>query len=161
MAFDESKYREGYSIGVGGVVLRNGKVLLVRRVLGEGKGEWAIPGGFVEQKETIDDAIIREVSEEAGIKTQLKGLIAVRNRLYKNENSAYFIFLLEASSEKIIPDKFEVDKVKFFTLSELEELSDLQTLSKIVATKVLQGKTKLLTYTSQSEFPEEKYSIFD
>ena len=91
MAFDESKYRKGYSIGVGGVVIYNKKVLLVRRIRGEDTGEWAIPGGFVEQKEKIDDAIVREIAEETGIKVMVEGLIAIRNRIYKNENSAYFI----------------------------------------------------------------------
>jgi len=161
MAFDESKYKEGYSSGVGGVVTSNGKVLLVRRVRGEDIGEWAIPGGFVEQKETIDDAIKREILEETGVKTELRGLIAVRNRIYKNENSAYFIFLLVADSEKITPEKAEVDKVKFFTPDEISSLKELQALSRIIITKVLEGKAKVLTCVNQNDFPEEKYSIFD
>lgn len=55
--FDETFYRSGYSIGVGGVVLCGNKVLLVRSVQGEAKDEWAIPGGFVEHQETIDVAV--------------------------------------------------------------------------------------------------------
>jgi ADP-ribose pyrophosphatase YjhB (NUDIX family) len=161
MAFDESKYRKGYSIGVGGVVIHNKRALLVRRTRGEETGEWAIPGGFVEQKEKIEDAIIREVIEETGVEAQVKGLFAVRNRLYKNENSVYFIFLLEATEMRITLEKSEVDKAGFFSLSEINELKDLQALTKTVVTKVLTGKAKILTITSQDEFPDEKYSIFD
>lgn len=161
MGFDKSKYTKGYSIGVGGVVMYKNKVLLVRRARGEDIGEWAIPGGFVEQKETIDDAILREVAEETGINTKIKGLIAVRNRIYKSENSAYFIFLLEAESESIKLEKAEVDKVKFFNPNEALKLKGFQELSKIVVTKVLEGKAKVLSCVKQDEFPDEKYSIFD
>lgn len=160
MAFDESTYRKGYSIGVGGVVIHDNKVLLVRRVRGEDTGEWAIPGGFVEKKEKIEDAIVREVEEETNIKVKVEGLIAVRNRLYKDENSVYFIFLLNSSTEKIEVEKSEVDKAKFFTLTEIKKLRCLQALSETVVVKALEGKIKVLASIPQNEFPDAKYSIF-
>ncbi len=160
MAFDESKYRKGYSIGVGGVVVHDKKVLLVRRVRGEDTGEWAIPGGFVETKEKIEDAIVREVKEETSVKVRVEGLIAVRNRLYKDENSVYFIFLLKSSTEKLVVEKAEVDKAKFFTLAEIKKLKCLQALSETIVTKVLEGEVKILGNIQQNEFSEEKYSIF-
>ncbi len=160
MAFDESKYRKGYSVGVGGVVIHNNKVLLVRRVRGEDTGDWAIPGGFVEKKEKIEDAIAREVKEETNIDVKVKGLIAVRNRLYKDENSVYFIFLLDSTSQHISLEETEVDDAKFFTLSEIRKLKCLQALSEAIVTKALEGKVKILDHIPQDEFPEEKYSIF-
>lgn len=160
MAFDESKYRKGYSIGVGGVVIHDNKVLLVRRVRGEDTGEWAIPGGFVEKKEKIEDAIVREVEEETNIKVKVIGLIAVRNRLYKDENSVYFIFLLKSTTEKLEVEKSEVDKAKFFTLTEIKNLKCLQALSETVVVKAMEGKIKVLDSIPQNEFPDDKYSIF-
>jgi ADP-ribose pyrophosphatase YjhB (NUDIX family) len=160
MAFDESKYRKGYSIGVGGVVIHDKKVLLVRRVRGEDTGEWAIPGGFVEKKEKIEDAIVREVEEETNIKVIVIGLIAVRNRLYKDENSVYFIFLLKSTTEKLEVEKSEVDRAKFFTLTEIKKLKCLQTLSETIVTKALTGDIKILDVIPQDEFPDAKYSIF-
>lgn len=160
MAFDESKYRKGYSIGVGGVVVHDKKVLLVRRVRGEDTGEWAIPGGFVEKEEKIEDAIIREIEEETNIKVKVTGLVAVRNRLYKDENSVYFIFLLKSTTEKMEVEQSEVDKAKFFTLTEIKKLKCLQTLSEIIVTKALEDKIKILDSIPQNEFPEGSYSIF-
>lgn len=160
MAFDESKYRKGYSIGVGGVVIHDKKVLLVRRVRGEDTGEWAIPGGFVEKKEKIEDAITREVKEETNLEVKVKGLIAVRNRLYKDENSVYFIFLLKATSEELEVEKAEVDKARFFTLNEIRKLKCLQALSETIVIKALKGKIKILDSIPQDEFPNTKYSIF-
>src|SRR5215471_3541561 len=44
------------------------KVLLIERGLDPFKGQWALPGGFVQLDETIDHAARRELAEEAGLK---------------------------------------------------------------------------------------------
>ena len=69
MTFDISQYRTGYSISVGGVVRCGNKALLVRRALngGPGSGTWALPGGFVDFGELVEQAAVREAKEEVGI----------------------------------------------------------------------------------------------
>lgn len=49
------------------VVLCNGHVLLVKRKANPGKGLWALPGGFIQQEERIEDCTIRELKEETRI----------------------------------------------------------------------------------------------
>ena len=61
------RYNLGYNIGVGGAVVRNGELLLVRRASRHGRGNWQLPGGFIEPDETIEQAVVREVQEEAGV----------------------------------------------------------------------------------------------
>ena len=61
MGFDISKYRSGYSVSVGGIVVCGNKVLLVRRASDPRAGDWALPGGFVEHNETVQTAVQREV----------------------------------------------------------------------------------------------------
>ena len=60
------------------VVVQNGHILLIERKAAPGKGLWALPGGFVNPKERIQDAMLRELREETKIKVPapvLKGSI--------------------------------------------------------------------------------------
>ena len=54
-------------VGVGAVVLRDGKILLVKRGIAPSKGLWAIPGGALELGETLQRAAEREILEETGV----------------------------------------------------------------------------------------------
>jgi len=58
-------------VGVGAVVLHEGKLLLIKRGAEPGMGKWSIPGGVVELGENARDAVVREVKEECGLDIQL------------------------------------------------------------------------------------------
>ncbi|MGB4547975.1 MAG: NUDIX hydrolase [Syntrophales bacterium] len=65
-------YSEHPRVGVGAIVIRDGKVLLVKRGVAPSKGLWAIPGGMIELGETIQQAAEREILEETGIHIQAR-----------------------------------------------------------------------------------------
>ena len=52
---------------VGAVVVRDGRLLLVRRGRGAAVGRWSVPGGRVEWGETLAEAVVRELREETGL----------------------------------------------------------------------------------------------
>lgn len=54
-------------VGVGAIVIKDDKVLLVKRGIPPSKGLWAIPGGHVELGETLQETAEREILEETGI----------------------------------------------------------------------------------------------
>ncbi len=158
--FNPQNYRSGYSIGVGGVVLCGDKVLLVRAATGRRRGEWTIPGGFVEAGETIDVAVKREVMEETSVEAEIEGIIAVRNRLSAGENSAYFIFQMRADDEIARPDEIEVDRAHYFTLAEVEKLPRLNALSKMIIVPALLGDITLLKFHPHPSIPANKYVLY-
>jgi 8-oxo-dGTP diphosphatase len=59
------------------VVEMNNGIVLLRRGIEPQKGKWVIPGGYVDRGEKVEDAALREIEEECGIKTQLKDLLGV------------------------------------------------------------------------------------
>lgn len=52
-------------------------IVLVKRKNEPYKGRWAIPGGFVEHGETVENAALREAREETGLEVRLKNLVGV------------------------------------------------------------------------------------
>lgn len=61
----------------GALIIRNGKVLLVRRAIEPFRGYWDIPGGFCEVDEHPAETTIREVREETGLEIELTGLLGL------------------------------------------------------------------------------------
>lgn len=55
-------------VAVDAVVIQSAHVLLVERGAMPGKGLWALPGGFLDQRETMEDGMIRELREETRLK---------------------------------------------------------------------------------------------
>jgi 8-oxo-dGTP diphosphatase len=64
-------------VGVGGVVVRDGRALLVRRGKEPLYGRWVVPGGTVELGETLEEALVREVEEETGVRVEPVQLLTV------------------------------------------------------------------------------------
>ena len=73
--------------GVGAVVLDGDRVLLVRRGEQPSQGRWSIPGGLVHLGERLEDAVLREVEEECGLRIRLLGLCGVIDRVVPGEPS--------------------------------------------------------------------------
>jgi 8-oxo-dGTP diphosphatase len=69
-------------VGVGGVIIRDGRALLIRRGSEPLKGEWSIPGGILEVGETLKEGVARELLEETGLRVNVAELIEVFERIF-------------------------------------------------------------------------------
>ena len=123
-----------FSIGCAGVVMRDGKALLVQRGWQPFAGSWQIPGGYVEHDEPIVDAVEREVAEEAGITARVRDVIAVRHSIGGSiggpSTNIYVVFRLAYISGDPVYDNDEVTGAGFFSPDEMDRMEAVQGLSR-------------------------------
>ncbi|MGH8063980.1 MAG: NUDIX domain-containing protein [Candidatus Entotheonellia bacterium] len=140
-----ARYNTGYNVGVGGAVVQDGKLLLVRRASRYGRGNWQIPGGFIEPDETIELAVAREVAEEAGVQAEVVGVLGIRSRYNPdNGNSIYVILLMRPLTGEPTPDGKEVDRAGYFTLQEIQAMEQVPAINQEVARRALAADQRLL-----------------
>jgi ADP-ribose pyrophosphatase YjhB (NUDIX family) len=78
------EYPERPVVGVGGVVIENGRALLIRRGSEPLRGHWSIPGGLLELGESLQQGVARELLEETGLHVRVLDLIEVFDRIYSD-----------------------------------------------------------------------------
>lgn len=72
-------------VGVGAVVFKDSRLLLIKRLHEPGAGQWTLPGGAVELGEGLEEATAREVWEECGLRIAIQKLAGVVNRVILDE----------------------------------------------------------------------------
>jgi len=79
------EYPDQPVVGVGGVVISDGRALLIRRGSEPLKGEWSIPGGILELGETLVEGVRRELREETALEVRVLELIEVFERIFPEQ----------------------------------------------------------------------------
>ncbi len=80
------EYPDRPVVGVGGVIIDEGRALLIRRGSEPLRGEWSIPGGTLELGETLAEGVARELLEETGLVVRVLGQIEVFERIYTEKS---------------------------------------------------------------------------
>jgi ADP-ribose pyrophosphatase YjhB (NUDIX family) len=71
-------------VGVGAIIIENGRVVLVKRAHPPLQAEWSIPGGVLEVGELVREAAIREAREETGLTVEPGELLGVYDRILRD-----------------------------------------------------------------------------
>jgi ADP-ribose pyrophosphatase YjhB (NUDIX family) len=71
-------------VGVGSIIIENGRVVLVKRAHPPILGEWSIPGGVLEVGEMVHEAAVREAREETGLIVVPGELLGVFDRILRD-----------------------------------------------------------------------------
>ena len=112
-------------VGVGAVVISEGKILLEKRKNEPGKGKWSIPGGLVDLGESPEQAVIREVVEETCLEVDAPRLIDVVSDVSLDENDKvkyHFVIIdyLVALKRGELRAASDADALKWVPFSEVE-----------------------------------------
>jgi ADP-ribose pyrophosphatase YjhB (NUDIX family) len=71
-------------VGVGAVIVRGARGLIVKRGHEPRKGEWSLPGGLLNLGESLRDAVRREVKEETGLDVELGPIVETFDRIHRD-----------------------------------------------------------------------------
>ena len=113
-------------IGVGAVIIKDGKILLEKRKNEPGKGKWSIPGGLVELGENVEQTVMREVEEETGLEVEKPEHIDVVDNIIRDESGRvkyHFVIIdyfmrLKGGTLKAASD---AEELKWVSLSDVEK----------------------------------------
>lgn len=104
---------------------KHNKILLIKRKQNPYEDCWALPGGFVEMEETLEQSAIRELNEETGIKINLLTQFAAYGNPGRDPRgrtvSVIYYTLLEKETEVNAGD--DAATAEWFNISELPELA--------------------------------------
>jgi ADP-ribose pyrophosphatase YjhB (NUDIX family) len=76
------EYPDRPVVGVGGVLIEDGRTLLIKRGSEPLLGQWSIPGGTLELGESLQEGVAREMLEETGLEVEVGGMIEVFDRIF-------------------------------------------------------------------------------
>ena len=81
----QREYPQQPLVGVGAIIIEDGRVLLIKRGKPPLLGEWSIPGGMLELGETLRQGAEREALEETGLTVRADDLLGVFDRIVPDE----------------------------------------------------------------------------
>lgn len=136
-------------VGVGAVIIQNGKILLEKRKSEPGRGKWSIPGGLVELGESVNQTVVREVAEETGLEVCEPELIDVVDNVVRDENGEvkyHFVIIdffvkLKGGELKAQSD---ADELRWVPLDEVEKYD----LTKTFRAFIQRNRKKLENFNS-------------
>lgn len=109
-------------VDVRAFVQKNNKVLLVKSAFND---EWALPGGYAEIGFSLQDNLLKELKEEAGVSGKIERLLAIFDtNLHQLQSQHYYkcVFACEALSERFIENS-ETVEARYFSIDALPKLS--------------------------------------
>lgn len=112
-------------VGVGAVVVRDGRVLIVRRAHEPCQGEWTLPGGHLHLGESLFDAVRREVKEETGLEAHPAAIVETFERVHRDPDGRvryHFVivdFVCESPGGEAVAGS-DAEAVAWVTVAELD-----------------------------------------
>ncbi len=125
-------------VGVGAIIMRKGKMMIVKRGNEPAKGLWSVPGGVVELGEHLHDAVKREVKEETGLDIVIERLVdAVDSIVFDDQGLIqYHYVLLDYLCRPCggtLKASDDVQELRWVQLDALQSLPITPSLNRVIA----------------------------
>ena len=104
---------------VGGVIEKDGKILLVQEKKEKCYGKWSLPAGHLDPNESIMQGAIREIKEETGCDVELTGIATIANKILEDDIFIEIIFTTKLLNESIKIDPEEILDVKWWDMEDI------------------------------------------
>ncbi|MFZ0911750.1 MAG: NUDIX hydrolase [Candidatus Korobacteraceae bacterium] len=130
-------YPERPIIGVGAVIIRWDRVLLVRRATEPLMGEWSVPGGVLELGEKLRDGVRREVLEETRLQVEPGDVLDVFDSIFRDEQgrTQYHYVLIDYLCTSISDEAkagSDVSEVRWVRQDELAAMGLRESIERVV-----------------------------
>ncbi len=121
-------------VGVGTVILKDGKVLLVRRGAEPAYGKWSVPGGMVELGETLRVAAAREAKEETGLDVAVGPLVDIVERVIPDAEGRiqYHFIILDFAAKWLAGEPIAASDAAAARWVDLDDLESLDTTEGLI-----------------------------
>lgn len=96
-------------VRVTGILIEEGRLLLVKQKVSSDR-EWSLPGGRVEQGETLEEAVTREIEEETGLSTKVIKLLYLCDKPDASPSLLHITFLLQRTGGELRLPSNEFDR---------------------------------------------------
>ena len=138
---DIRTYPQRPYLAVSAAIMRDGKLLVVRRARKPAQNLYTFPGGVVEAGETLTDALTRETAEETALTIEPLGLAGHREAIIRDAQGRverHFVILCYAARWLAGEPKLneELDDARWVTLDEIADLRTTDGLADIAAAAV-------------------------
>jgi 8-oxo-dGTP diphosphatase len=123
-------------VGVGVIVIKDGKILLGKRKNAHGEGAWCYPGGHLEYGESWEECSRREVMEEAGIQIKNLRFGTATNDIFENEQKHYITICMVAdfaSGEVRVMEPHKCEEWRWVEWDKLPQPLFLPTINQLKA----------------------------
>lgn len=116
-------------LAVSAAIIRDGRVLIVRRASTPMLGLYTLPGGVVEAGETLDEAVRREIEEETALKIEPVALAGYRDAIFRDqENRVERHFVIMAFAARLVSGEVKLNaELGAFDWLKPEDLKSLKT----------------------------------
>ena len=114
-------------VGVGVLVQKEGKILLVRRTMKPEIGKWSIPAGYLDHGEDPRETAVRETLEETNLHVEITGLLDVYHNPPEEGGATIFILYRAKLLSGQLQAGDDADDARFFALDNLPELAFVST----------------------------------